>query len=251
MDGTIYHGSELFPTTIPFLDFLKSRGIGYTFLSNNSSYGHEDYMNRMLEFGIVTGPDNFYISTDYAISYIKKNHPEIKRIYPLGMPCMVIAFETAGFTLDDMRPQAVIVGFDKTLTYERLCTAAYFLRKGVPGFATHPDVYCPTDQPTWLVDCGAITACLEKATNQKLTVLGKPDPGMLIDAAARKNIPVEQVLMIGDRLATDVAIGVNADAVTCHIATPGADLVIPENIAADYEVKDLGELQKLWQEQVS
>ena len=59
MDGTIYHGSELFPTTIPFLNFLTERGIGYTFLSNNSSYGHEDYIARLGKFGIKTGPENF------------------------------------------------------------------------------------------------------------------------------------------------------------------------------------------------
>lgn len=80
----------------------------------------------------------------------------------------------------------MIVGFDSLLTYETLCRAAWFLRKGVPGFATHPDAYCPTDRSTWLVDCGAITACLECATGKKLRVLGKPDPGMLREAANRR-----------------------------------------------------------------
>ena len=250
MDGTIYHGSELFPTTIPFLDFLKSNGIGYAFLSNNSSYGHEDYMARLARFGSETGPENFYISTDYAIDYLKRNHPEIRRIYPLGMPCMTAMFEEAGFEVDDASPQAVIVGFDRLLTYEHLCRAAWFLRRGVIGFATHPDVFCPTDEPTWLVDCGAITACLEKATNTKLKVLGKPDPGMLREAAARKGVSVENVLMCGDRLATDIAIGVNAGAVTCQIVTPGADLIVPDGIVPDYAVKDLGGLQAIWQEQL-
>lgn len=249
MDGTIYHGSELFPTTIPFLNFLTERGIGYTFLSNNSSYGHEDYIARLGKFGIKTGPENFYISTDYAIDYLRRNEPQIKRIYPLGMPCMTEMFEEAGFIIDNEDPQAVIVGFDRLLTYGNLCRAAWFLRKGVPGFATHPDVFCPTDEPTWLVDCGAVTACLEKATNTKLRVLGKPDPGMLREAAARKNTPIENVLMAGDRLSTDVSLGLNAGAITCHIVTPGADLIVPEGIVPDYAVKNLGELQAIWLEQ--
>ncbi len=247
MDGTIYHGGVLFPTTIPFLDFLTERGIGYTFLSNNSSYGHEEYIARLAAFGIATGKDNFYISTDYAIDYLKRNHPELKRVFILGMPCLARAFETAGFQLDDVSPQAVIVGFDRELTYRNLCRAAWFLRQGVPGFATHPDVFCPTDQPDWLVDCGAVTACLEKSTNTKIKVLGKPDPGMLVEAAARKNTPVSQVMMIGDRLATDIALGQNAGAVTCHIFTPGADLIVPDNVTADFTVKNLGELQKIWE----
>ncbi len=247
MDGTIYHGGVLFPTTIPFLDFLTGRGIGYTFLSNNSSYGHEEYIARLAAFGISTGKDNFYISTDYAIDYLKRNHPELKRVFILGMPCLARAFEAAGFRIDEVSPQAVIVGFDRELTYRRLCRAAWFLRQGVPGFATHPDVFCPTDQPDWLVDCGAVTACLEKSTNTKIKVLGKPDPGMLTEAAARKNTPAGQVMMIGDRLATDIALGQNAGAVTCHIFTPGADLIVPDNIKADFTVKNLGELQKIWE----
>ncbi len=246
MDGTIYHGNVLFPTTIPFLNFLTERNIGYTFLSNNSSYGHEEYIARLERFGIQTGRDNFYISTDYAIDYLKRHHPEIRRIYTLGMPCMDRGFQEAGFRLDDSAPQAVIVGFDRELTYSRLCRAAWFLRQGVPGFATHPDVFCPTDQPDWLVDCGAITACLEKSTNTSIKVLGKPDPGMLIEAAARKNTPVEAVMMIGDRLATDIALGQNAGAVTCHIFTPGADLIVPDNVKADFTVDNLGELQAIW-----
>lgn len=247
MDGTIYHGTQIFPTTEPFLNFLSDQGIGYTFLSNNSSYGIDEYIARLARFGLSVTGDNFYISTDYAIDYLKKNCPEYTRLYVLGMPCLHKALEQAGYTTMDDAPQAVIVGFDRMLTYEHLCRAAWFLRQGVPGIATHPDVFCPTDQPTWLVDCGAVTACLEKATNTKLTVLGKPNPGMLVAAAARKGLLPEQVLMCGDRLSTDIAIGVNAGAMTCHVTTPGADLVPPKDIIPDYAVTNLGELQKIWE----
>lgn len=247
MDGTIYHGSTLFPTTMPFLNFLTAKGIGYTFLSNNSSYGHEEYIARLAKFGIKTTAEQFYISTDYAIDYLKKNHPEYRRLFLLGMPCLTRMFTEAGFIADDENPDAVIVGFDRQLTYDRLCRCAWFLRKGVPGIATHPDVFCPTNEPTWLVDCGAVTACLEKATNTKLMVLGKPDPGMLVAAAARKGASVSQVMMIGDRLATDVSLGVNAGALTCHIVTPGADLIVPQGIVPDFAVANLGELQAIWE----
>ena len=247
MDGTIYHGTTLFPTTMPFLAFLASRGIGYTFLSNNSSYGPEEYIARLGRFGIAATPEQFYISTDYAIDYLKARHPEYRRLFMLGMPCMARMFLQAGFVSDEETPQAVVVGFDRQLVYDRLCRCAWFLRRGVPGFATHPDVFCPTNEPTWLVDCGAVTACLEKATNTRLTVLGKPDPGMLRAAAARHGLSASQVMMIGDRLATDVALGLGAGALTCHIVSPGADLIVPSGIVPDYEVADLGELQRLWE----
>ena len=246
MDGTIYRGSTLFPTTLPFLRYLKERGVGYAFLSNNSSFSTAEYVEKLRRMGIETGPENFYTSTGYTIDHLKKFHPEVRRLFLLGMACIAPEFEAAGFELDDRDPQAVVVAFDRTLTYEKLCRAAWFLRWGVPGFATHPDVFCPTDQPTWLVDCGAITRCLEVSTGVRIKVLGKPDPGLLLLAAERRGIPIENTLMVGDRLATDIALGVNAGAMTCRIETPGADLVEPEGIRPDLAVRDLGELGELW-----
>lgn len=251
MDGTIYHGGTLYPTTVPFLEFLEERGIGHVFLSNNSSYGTREYVAKLAAMGVRSAAEDFYISTDYTIDYLKHHHPEIRRIFLLGMACIVPQFEAAGFVIDEDTPDAVIVAFDRSLVYERLCRAAYFLKQGVIGFATHPDVFCPTDQPTWLVDCGALTACLECSTGVKLKVLGKPDPGMLIAAAARRGVPVEDTLMVGDRLATDVAVGRNAGALTAWITpTPERIPACPDEVAPHIRVRNLGELQQIWSETI-
>ena len=103
------------------------------------------------------------------------------------------------------------------MTYKRLCEASWFIYNGVPGFSTHPDVFCPTDQPTRLVDCGAISRCVELATGKTLRQLGKPDAGFLQRAAARFGVRPENALMCGDRLATDIAAGVNAGTLTCRM----------------------------------
>jgi len=246
MDGTIYHGGTLFPTTIPFLTFLKKHGIGFTFLSNNSSYSTSEYVEKLRRMGVESAPENFYTSTDYTIDYLKRNHPEIRKIHLFGMDCIRPEFEAAGFELTDDAPEAVVVAFHRDFHYRDLCRAAWLLRQGVPGFATHPDVFCPTDLPTWLPDCGAVTRCLEVSTARKLKVLGKPDPGMLREAASRCAVPVSSCMMVGDRLATDIALGKNAGALTCQIFSPGADLAVPAGIRPDYRVNDLGELERIW-----
>ena len=248
MDGTIYHGTHLYPTTIPFLQFLKGRGIGYRFLSNNSSFSTPDYVAKLARLGIEAEVDEFYISTDYCIDYIRTFHPEVKRLYVMGMESIFPAFEAAGFTVTDRDVQAVVVAFDRTLTYEKLCRTAYFIKQGIPAFATHPDVFCPTDQPTFLVDCGAFISCLESATGVKIKVLGKPDPGFLRAAAARCQVKPEETLMAGDRLSTDIRLGVNAGAMTCRLVGPGADLSNCDDVVPDITVNDLGELQKIWEQ---
>lgn len=248
MDGTIYRGTTLFDCTLPFLQFLTSRGIKYAFLSNNSSISTAMYVNKLNKMGIPATADNFYTSTHYAIDYLKEQLPQAKKLYLLAVPEVRAEFEAAGFVFEENEPDAFVLAFDKTLDYEKMCKGAYCMRRGIPSFATHPDVFCPTDKAEWLVDCGAMIACLETSTGCKFKVLGKPDPGLLHHAAARYGINnMKQCLMIGDRLATDVAVGVNSGAVSCHIVDPSAEIVKVEGITPDFAVRDLGELQAFWE----
>ena len=178
---------------------------------------------------------------------LRAEHPQWSRLFLLGVPAMRLELEAAGYEIVDDSPDAVVVSFDKTLTYQRLCQASWHLYNGIPGFSTHPDLFCPTDQPTRLVDCGAISRCVELATGVKLVQLGKPHRDFLRRASARFGVSPENALMIGDRLATDIAAGVNAGTLTCHIVGPGADLSSKADVSPDFTCNDLGELQALWQ----
>ena len=246
MDGTIYKGSKLFDCTMPFLNFLKEQNIKYLFLSNNSSFSTNMYVAKLQKLGINAAADDFYISTHYTIDYLKRSMPQVKKIYLLAVPEVTAEFEAAGFTLTDKEPDAFVLAFDKTLTYEKICKGAYFLRSGVPSIATHPDFFCPAPADEWLVDCGAFIAMFESSTNKKMTVLGKPDPGILRHAAMRFDIEdMKQVMMIGDRLSTDISVGVNADARTCHINAEVNEFC-DKIVTPDMAVHDLGVLHSEW-----
>jgi HAD superfamily hydrolase (TIGR01450 family) len=217
MDGTIYNGSTLFPYTVGFLQSLRDAGIGYSFLTNNPSKSTSDYLKHLEKMGIPATREEMYTSALATIDYLKKNYPAAKRLFILGTPSMIQEFEEAGFesTADDAadRPDAVVVGFDTSLVYSRLCRAAYWISQQLPYVATNPDWVCPTDQPVVLVDCGSICACLEGATRRKPdVVVGKPDPGMLDGILFKYNLKPSQIAMVGDRLYTDVKMALNADA---------------------------------------
>jgi NagD protein len=140
-------------------------------------------------------------------------------------------------------PQAVIVGFDTTLAYERLCKTAYWIAQGLPFIATHPDLVCPTDEPTVLVDCGAICACLTAATGKSPLVLGKPDPGILLDLGARHGLMPRQLAMVGDRIYTDMAMAQRAGAMAVLVLSgeATADDAAAMSVPADLVVADVGE----------
>lgn len=217
MDGTIYMGATLFDYTKPFLQGLRDGAIRYSFLTNNPSSSIADYLAKLERLGIEATREEMYSTAVATIDYVKSHYPEAKRLYCVGTPSMIQQFEEAGFEMTtdsaDDRPDVLIVAFDKTLTYAKLCRAAWWITQDVPYIATNPDYVCPTDQPTVLVDCGSICACLNQATGRKPHItLGKPDPNMLSGILARYGLQPDEVAMVGDRIYTDIEMAHRADA---------------------------------------
>lgn len=217
MDGTIYMGGSLFPYTKGFLAGLREQGIGYSFLTNNPSKSIADYLARLASMGIEATREEMYTTALATIDYLREHHPQARRLFLLGTPSMVSEFEAAGYlpTADsaEERPDAVVVAFDMTLTYSRLCRAAWWVRQGLPYIATNPDRVCPTDLPTVLVDCGSICAAIEHATGRRPDItLGKPDPNMLTGILSRHNLRPDEIAMVGDRIYTDIEMAHNAGA---------------------------------------
>lgn len=267
MDGTIYLGSNIFPYTLDFLDGLRNAGIGYSFLTNNPTKSVADYLAKLAGMGIKADEGNMYTTSLAAIDYIKRTWPSAKRLFLLGTPSMVTQFEKAGFEAcaDDPedRPDVLVVAFDPTLVYSRLCRASWWASQGIPYVATNPDRVCPTDQPTVLVDCGSLQKCIEHATGRKPDiVLGKPDPTMLDGIRLRHGLKPEEIAMAGDRIYTDTAMAYNAGAVGCLVMSGETTLETalkvaeeekaavsegrtPEFHAPDFIVRDVAELGEL------
>ncbi len=238
MDGTIYMGSTLFPFTLDTLRRLRESGIGYSFLTNNPTKSVSDYVEKLKGLGIEANEDNVYTTSLAAIDYIKAHYPSARRLFLLGTPSMASQFEKAGFeacadSADD-RPDALVVAFDPTLEYSRLCRASWWASQGLPYIATNPDRVCPTDLPTVLVDCGSLCACIEHATGRRPDVtLGKPDPNMLKGIMQRHNLKPDEIVMTGDRIYTDTAMAYNAGAVGVLVLSGETTLETARKVAAD------------------
>lgn len=263
MDGTIYMGSTLFPYTLKFLSDMKEAGIGYSFLTNNPSRSVADYLKKLEGLGIQADEGNMYTTSLAAIDYIRTHYPSAKRLFMLGTPSMVSQFEKAGFEAcaddpDDV-PDVLVVAFDMTLEYSRLCRAAWWASQGVPYVATNPDRVCPTDQRTVLVDCGSLCKCIEHATGRRPDItLGKPDPSMLKGILDRHGLQPDEIAMVGDRIYTDTAMAHNAGAFGVLVLSGETTLETAEAVAEDVrtnpapeffppdlicrDIKELGEL---------
>jgi len=255
MDGTIYKGDTLFPFTVSFLNNMEEMGIRYSFLTNNPSKSTNDYLMHLRKIGITATREDIYTSAQATIDYIKTNYPAMKRLFILGTPSMIKEFEMAGFvsTADDHKdkPDGVVVGFDMSLVYARLCRATWWIGNGLPYIATNPDMVCPTDQPVILVDCGSICSCIEKATGRNPdVVIGKPDSRMLDGILQRYRLQSYEVAMIGDRIYTDIQLAKKANTLGVLVLTGEATLndVKNNNFYPDMIVKDLSVFGKLMQD---
>jgi HAD superfamily hydrolase (TIGR01450 family) len=224
MDGTIYRGGTLFESTGPFLLLLREMGIGYTFLTNNPSKSVADYLAHLGELGVDASKEQLYTSAQATIEFLRDERPNLKRLFVLGTPSMARQFTEAGFVLladsPEAEPDAVVVGFDLTITYSRLCRAAWWISRGKTYFGTNPDRVCPTNEPTVLVDCGSLLAALQTATGRAPeAVFGKPDPSMIRGILHRHDLKPAQLAMVGDRLYTDMDMAHRAGALGVLVLT--------------------------------
>ncbi len=181
----------------------------------------------MFRLGVPVTRDVILISSDAFTSYMLRRNPEAK-LFVLGTPQLRATLAAAGFALSDTLAEGadyVVVGFDMTLAYERLAIACRLIDRGVPYVATHPDVRCPVEGGEFIPDCGAMLELIKTATGTSPErIFGKPYRYMVETALERTGYKKEEIAMVGDRLATDMAFGLNNGILSVLVLTGEATL---------------------------
>lgn len=212
MDGTIFLGNELIDGALTFLDTLKQKGKRYIFLTNNSSKNKLIYVEKLRKLGIIASPEEIFTSGEATTRYLKRNH-EGAKIFLLGTPALEEEFEREGFMLVKERGAEidfVVLGFDTTLTYDKIWGACEYIAGGVEYIATHPDFNCPLPNDAFMPDAGAMAAMIEASTGKKPKVIGKPNKEVVESIAHKYGLDTTKMAMVGDRLYTDIQTGINA-----------------------------------------
>ena len=209
MDGTIFLGEKLLPRAKEFLDYLRSSGRKFIFLTNNSSKDKGSYVEKLKKLGIEAKPEEILTSGEATCIYLKSIGT--KRVYLMGTPELENEFRSWGIELTEQDPEYVVLGFDKTLTYHKLVVGCEFLRQGVPFIATHPDFNCPMEN-TYIPDTGSMIELMKASTGVSPKVIGKPNKEIIESAFKKFNNEHDkkEFAMVGDRVYTDVKTGINA-----------------------------------------
>ena len=209
--GALYLGDRLFPGVRELLSAIRARGGQYRFLTNNSSRSVAAYVEKFTRLGIATEAADFLTSVDALIHYLREHGGEDRRYYVCGTESMKSQLRAAGFTVAERREDAnaLLMGFDTELTFQKLEDACILLGQGIPYLATNPDWVCPTAYG-FVPDCGSVCEMLWRATSRRPIVIGKPEPLMPQFAMLEASVSAQETLLVGDRIYTDIASGANA-----------------------------------------
>ena len=215
MDGTVYLGKNLIDGALETFKFLKDNNIDYLFFTNNSSHDLEEYYEKVSNFGIECSLEhNFFSSTEVTISYLEEIGA--KKLFVIGNKCLKDKLEKRFEITTSYDPKvkvdAVVAGFTTELVYQELKdTSLYLQTTDVPFIATNGDFRCPIEDGLYIPDCGGMCEWLRLVTGKEAKVMGKPNP-VVVDAIMKKyGVTKDEMLLVGDRLYTDILVGVNAN----------------------------------------
>ena len=220
MDGTIYEEEQVFDGTLDLLQSITDNGGKYVFITNNSSKSVTDYVSKVNRLGIPGDESSFFTSAQATILYLKQNHPGAK-VYCQGTKSLVQELVDAEINVTgEVEPvDVVLVGFDMELTTLKLRNTCEILStQDVVYLATNPDWVCPVSFG-FIPDCGSICGMIKNATGKWPTFIGKPEPTMVNIVMKKFGASRTDTVVVGDRLYTDIATGINADVTTVCVLT--------------------------------
>ncbi len=211
MDGTIYLGDDVLPGVHEGLRVLRERDIPVRFLSNNPTKDPELYAAKLSRLGLPTPVDDIANTVVTTVRWLLAHHPHAV-VFPIAEQPLIRAMTKAGIRLSDDPEQIdiVVASYDRTFDYRKLQIAfdALWFYKRAFLVQTNPDRYCPFPGGRGEPDCAAITAAIEACTGVQCSInLGKPGAIMIDEAIAGLDVDPRDVLMVGDRLGTDIAMG--------------------------------------------
>lgn len=242
LDGVIWRGETFLPHVQEFFGALRQNNIRLVLATNNATASPSAIRQRMKSAGIEIALDEVLTSAMATASFLEGELEPGARVYAIGAEGLRRALADHGFRVMDASDsvQAVVVGMDREMTWSQLAEACLAIQAGARFVGTNPDVTFPTERGK-VPGNGATLAALQAATGVDPLVIGKPEPYLYQQAMKQLAVPVDSILVVGDRLGTDIEGGLRIGAKTMLLLTGVTDRAMAESstIQADYICDDL------------
>src|ERR1043165_5987455 len=242
MDGVVYRGSELIPGARRFIERLHNDSIPFMFLTNNSQRTRLDMATKLRRLGIAVSEEQVFTCA-MATAHFLREQKRNATAYVIGEGGLISALHDCGIAIVDQRPDYVVIGEGRNVTFEQLETATRMVWNGARLIATNLDPNCPTADGI-RPGAGAIVKAIECATGRTALGLGKPSPVMMRMAGRHLGLPPQRITMVGDTMETDVLGGLQMGYTTVLVLTGGTKVEDLDDYPylPDYVAQSLGAL---------
>jgi 4-nitrophenyl phosphatase len=210
MDGVIWRGDIPIGDLTAIFDRIRARGIKYVFATNNSTKTSEQYVERLRGFGVDAEPWQIVTSSQSAAHAIAQKFMSGTKVFMIGEDGLRLPLEQKGFEIvpveDAPAAEVVVMGYDRAISFQKAVEATLLIRKGAPFYATNMDKTFPTPRGQ-VPGAGAWASVITTATNVEPIVAGKPFPFLMELSLEKLGTRIDETLVVGDRLETDIAAG--------------------------------------------
>lgn len=209
MDGVVYHGTRLLPGAKEFVSWLTREGKRFLFLTNSSERSPRELSEKLARMGIEVAESCFYTSALATASFLASQKPG-GTAYVIGEAGLINALYDAGYSMNNVNPDYVVVGEARMYNLESIERAVRLVLNGARLVATNPDVTGPTEHGI-VPACKALVAPVELATGRSAYYVGKPNPLIMRHALKKLGCQREDTAIVGDRMDTDIIAGVESE----------------------------------------
>jgi NagD protein len=227
MDGVIYHGNKLVDGAKEFVIWLKNEQKRFLFLTNSSAKSPKELKQKLSRMGIEVAAEDFITSAQATASFLASQNPNVG-VYVIGESGLINALHDAGFYIDNVNPYYVVVGESRTYNFEQIELAVHLILNGAKLIGTNSDLTGPSDKGV-APACRALVSPIEMATGRKAYFIGKPNPLIMRHAIEKIGCRLEDTLIVGDRMDTDIIAGIESGIETALVLsgiTKKEDLVM-------------------------
>lgn len=251
MDGVLYRGNTPIAGAQAFMAWLEACQFPFVLVTNNSTLDAQAYERKLAAMDICVPASQILTSAVATADYLAHNFAPGSRVFVVGESGLEMSVAARGFVLTDQRPEVVVVGYDRQLTYAKLRTAALAIRAGARFIATNPDRTLPTEAGQ-VPGAGSIVAALVAATDQEPFVIGKPGPHMFELALATLQRPRERTAVLGDHLMIDILGGQRLGLPTILVLSGVTEVAPSPNdpVQPTWIFDDLQQVACAWRESV-
>lgn len=248
LDGTVYTGEDPIDGAVEAIQTFRENGFQLLFLTNAAVRSRQSYCEKLSRLGIEVIPEEIMTSGVVTAQYLSHNHPECIPLV-IGEDPLRDELSRVGInpTDDPSVADVLVVSLDRNITYDSLKRALRTIDSETLFVATNPDATRPSENGE-LPSTGAIIGAIRGMTGRKPDIIpGKPSEKTANVALRLVNIPPSDCLLVGDRLDTDIEMGLSAGittVLTLSGVTTKSDLQ-DTNISPDYIIDSLQDIDTL------